>query len=252
MATNMYSSWSDFSEEPQLNQAHYMILYRFFCENAELNNRLIQFRYLNISEDSLNNLKNDIPVMFQFKSDDIWWAAKLFSLLANPPTLTRGQYTILDNIATQLLDPDGDRQLEGILRLYYSRHSFPDPPPRLCIQLFNYFVISRDTMKWIIYKTQLACTLVAGYRKLRESVDQLTPALTAVRLGDMALSAAQTKGRSSYNLRKHAIEATKAYFASKIPYLRVDSAATSDFLASYIQNATYEADIELVQLSILA
>ena len=80
----MYSSWSDFREEPQLNQAHYMILYRFFCEKAELNNRLIQFRYLDIGEENLENLKNDIPVMFQFKSDDIWWAAKLFSPACKP------------------------------------------------------------------------------------------------------------------------------------------------------------------------
>ena len=244
---NMYSSWVEFSDEPQLNSTHYMALYRFFCEHADLINNLIQFRYLSIDEQTLDNLKHDIPVLFEYECD-IWWAAKLFSALANPPTLTRGQFTILDNIASQLLDPDGDKQLEGILRLYYDRHGFPDPPPRLSEQLFNYFIISADTLKWVIQKTRLACSLVSSYRKLRESTDQLNPTLTAVRVGDLPLSTAQSRGKSAYNIRRHTMEAAKQYFSYNIPYLRVDNNATSDFLASYMQGATFEVDIDMLQL----
>ena len=243
----MYNSWGDFTGDQQLSAANYMVIFRFFCENAHLVNNLIQFRYLSISGQVLNTLKNQIPGLFEYQNDNIWWAAKLFSLLSNPPTLTRGQLTILNNIAQQSLDPDGT-QLAGILRLYYDRTSFPDPAPPLCEQMFNYFLISYDTFKWIIRKTKLACALVSSYKKLRETVDQLGPTLTAVRIGELNISAAQSRGKTAYNLRKQTFEAASKYFQSNIPYLRVDAPATSDFLASYLQGATYEADIEMVQL----
>ena len=89
--SSMYSARGDFSDKPQLNSTHYMALYRFFCEHAQLINNLIQFRYLSIDEQTLNNLKHDITVMFEFECD-IWWGPKLFSLLANPTTLTRGHF----------------------------------------------------------------------------------------------------------------------------------------------------------------
>ena len=63
---NMYNSWGDFNGEPQLSAANYMVIYRFFCENAQLVNNLIQFRYLSISGQVLNTLKNQIPGLFEF------------------------------------------------------------------------------------------------------------------------------------------------------------------------------------------
>ena len=114
--------------------------------------------------------------------------------------------------------------------------------------MFDYFLISYDTFKWIIIikKTKLACTLVSSYRKLRMTVDQLSPSLTAVRIGELRLSTAQSRGKKAYNIRRQTFEAATKYFQSNIPYLRVDTAATSDFLASYLQEATFEADIEMV------
>ena len=44
------------------------------------------------------------------------------------------------------------------------------------------------------------------------------------------------------------MEAAKQYFSYNIPYLRVDNNATSDFLASYMQGATFEVDIDMLQL----
>ena len=64
---NMYNSWGDFNGEPQLSAANYMVIYRFFCENAQLVNNLIQFRYLSISGQVLNTLKNQFLDYSNFK-----------------------------------------------------------------------------------------------------------------------------------------------------------------------------------------
>ena len=112
-----YETWKPFVGSISLGPINYMSVFRFLVENIQIENGLLQFRWLSIDSDKLANLKTSVPELFDYDHRYIWWAGKLFSVLKSPPVLTGGQITILDNLV-KAIDPDDANGLVRVLGSY--------------------------------------------------------------------------------------------------------------------------------------
>ena len=244
----MYDRWTPLVSLHGVSAGSYMIIFKFLCKHLTIGNNLLQFHWLGISDADLQDLKTAVPELWEFSIQDLSSAGKLFSLIKSPPVLTQLQKNACDALVREI-DPDNGGNLDMILRNYYSAASYPSPPPALCEQLQNYCKISEELFKFIIKKTIAGVQLLNNFVKLRQQCDLLAPCVTALRLGDKDLVECQKIGKKAINFRSAVKDQLSVWFEIQLPYIKATTAENTQLLSSYLQGASYDADLTLRNLN---
>ena len=163
-----YDGWREYTKpEAVTHKTHFIDLFKFVTKNTTCDpvNNLLVFKWLEIEDKDLADLKTKVPEIWDYENDDLACSAKIMSLLQQIPILTGGQHQLL-NQAVEEIQPD---QVRGVLKTYYPDQGTPDDAVPLFELFLKFARISEGTVEYLVNKCVKASAVVKEYEYCRKA-----------------------------------------------------------------------------------